>query len=206
LKTSAGEKKLTEGSNWHLYPDISSDGKSVVYVSGADQKNLQLHLMDLTDKKSEILSVPMKGMILHPKLTKNNQYVFFSAPVENKNSIFAIDLKDNKKLIEITPSEEAYFPRPSSDGLFVVYQRNINEKKEIVFYDRLENKKEVIINNPTSNHERYRNKEGIIIEKRFNLFRPTTYKVLFKDKDVQIFNKIQMCEFYKEELDLFKED
>lgn len=144
LKTSAGEKQITDGSNWHLYPDLSSDGKSVVYVSGADQKNLQLNLMNLTDKKSEILSVPMKGMILHPKLTKNNQYVFFSAPVENKNSIFAIDLKDNKKLIEITPGEEAYFPRPSSDGLFVVYQRNINGKKEIVFYDRLENKKEVV--------------------------------------------------------------
>lgn len=130
LKNKTGEKQITTGSNWHLYPDISSDGKNVVYVSGADQKNLELHLQSLESNKSVILSVPMKGMILHPKFTKNNLHVFFSAPVGAKNSIFAMELTNEKKLTAITPDEEAYFPRPSSDGQFVVYQRNTNGKKK----------------------------------------------------------------------------
>lgn len=144
LKNQNGEKQITTGTNWHLYPDISSDGKNVVYVAGADQKNLELHLQSLELSKSTILSVPMKGMLLHPKFTKNNQQIFFSAPVNGINSIFAMDLKNEKKLTAVTPDEEAYFPRPSSDGQFVVYQRNLNGKKEVVFFDRIENKKEVI--------------------------------------------------------------
>ncbi len=144
LKTETTLKQLTTGSDWHLYPDISSDGKQVVYVAGVSQKNLELHLHSLELNKSTILSVPMVGMILHPKFTKNNKQIFFSAPVGMKNSIFSLSLDKEKKLTAITPDEEAYFPRPSSDGQFVVYQRNTNGKKEVVFFDRIENKKEVI--------------------------------------------------------------
>src|SRR5690606_15335947 len=44
----------------------------------------------------------------------------------------------------LTPTEEAYFPRPSSDGNFFVYQRNFNGKKEVVLQDLIEGTKVVI--------------------------------------------------------------
>lgn len=71
--------------------------------------------------------------------------------------------------------------------------------------DAIKNKKEVIVNSPTLDHERYRGEIGIIIEKRFNIFRPSTYKILFKDMYIQKYNKIQMCDFYEEELELLEE-
>lgn len=144
LSSNRGTEQLTTGTDWNLYPDISSDGSKAVYVSGTGQKDLQLRMFSLQDKKNEILSVSMKGMILHPKFTKNNKWVFFSAPVNEKNSIFAIELANKSNIVAITPNEEAYFPRPSSDGQFVVYQRNANGKKEVVLLNRIEKTKEVI--------------------------------------------------------------
>jgi hypothetical protein len=44
----------------------------------------------------------------------------------------------------ILSDDEAYFPRPSSDGNFIVYQRNNERKKEIVLPDRLEGSKNIL--------------------------------------------------------------
>jgi hypothetical protein len=71
--------------------------------------------------------------------------------------------------------------------------------------DVMKNKKEIVINSPTLDHERYRSEIGIIVEKNFRLFCPSTYKILFKDMYVQKYNRIQMCEFYEEELELVED-
>lgn len=155
---------LTSGPLMHLYPDISSDGKSVVYVEGtiSDQgvQDLEIVIKNLVTNKSEKWQSNLKGLVLHPKFSKNGQLIFFSAPGP-KNTIYyfepnkfrAAQEKRNKNNVGIFTftataldnSEESYFPRPSSDGNFVVYQRNSKTTgREVVLFDRVENTKTVI--------------------------------------------------------------
>ena len=154
--------QITSGDLMHLYPDISPDGKSVVYVEGSISENgsqdLYLVTKNLeTNKTEKWLSSDLKGMILHPKFSKNGQFIYFSAPAP-KNRVFYFEpskfRNKNKttgdvttlsfKAEQIDKNDEGYFPRPSSDGNFVVYQRNANGFREIVLYDRLEDVKTVI--------------------------------------------------------------
>ena len=149
--------QITSGDLMHLYPDISSDGKNIVYVEGKinDQGSQDLYLVTMnleTKKTHRWVSDSLKGMILHPKFSRNGQFIFFSAP-SPKNRVFYFEpnnfkVNGNAGTLKFTATaldtDEAYFPRPSSDGNFVVYQRNVNGNREVVLFDRLENKKSVI--------------------------------------------------------------
>ncbi|MBA2404377.1 MAG: PD40 domain-containing protein, partial [Bdellovibrionales bacterium] len=141
-----------------IYPDITPDGQEVVYVEGPDQSDLNITYQNLGKKLTQRFHAVQKGMILHPKFTKNGRYIYYSAPgPKAKNTIFYFDRAaevdrqgqgindyslDKAKLLDET--EESYFPRPSSDGSFIVYQRNTAGKKEIILFDRIENKKTVL--------------------------------------------------------------
>lgn len=128
---------------WAIYPDISSDGKEVIYVGGMSQNDLRLNSVDLEKNLTQTLDLPQKGMILHPKFSRNGEWIFYSAPGPNgKNVIWYV--KNHETEAKMLTDEEAYFPRPSSDGSFVIYQRNTGGKKEIVLFDRIENKKSVL--------------------------------------------------------------
>lgn len=142
---------------WALYPDISSDGKLIVYAEGRGPSNLHLTLKDKSDDSQVRFHHPNPGLIIHPKLSKNGRWIFYSAPREDgRNTIYYFDHKfvveSHGNFVidyfmtpqELVPDEVAFFPRPSSDAGFVVYQRNTNEKKEIVFYDRIEGNKKVL--------------------------------------------------------------
>lgn len=158
LKNEVGTSTVSdsETSLWALYPDISPDGNEFLYVEGSDQSHL--HLVYKNKDVVKKFFLPNSGMLLHPKFSKNGKMVFYSAPGDNgKNNIFSFNLKElmekqGKDLQEyslegarnLTPTEEAYFPRPSSDGNFFVYQRNFNGKKEVVLQDLIEGTKVVI--------------------------------------------------------------
>lgn len=148
----------SSNKNWAIYPDLTADAKELVYAEGPGGDDLHLTYTNRITKKVERFHSVLKGMVLHPKFTKNGKLIFFSAPgPQGKNTIYFFDraaltqkqgpdlsdysLSDAKALDE---SDEAYFPRPSSDGNFVVYQRNVAGKKEIIFFDRLENQKTVL--------------------------------------------------------------
>lgn len=132
---------------WALYPDISADGNEFVYCEGKDSQDLHLTYFNKKLNKTLRFFPEFKGMLLHPKFQKNGKAVFFSAPAKSgKNTIYSVKL-GKEALTDasvITEGEEAYFPRPSSDGNFLVYQRNVPGKKEIVLFDRLENEKKVL--------------------------------------------------------------
>ncbi|MBY0414862.1 MAG: hypothetical protein K2Q18_11885 [Bdellovibrionales bacterium] len=162
-KTSEGvETQITSGNLVHLYPDISPDGKNIVYVEGtiseAGVQDLYLITKNLvTNKTEKWLSSETKGMILHPKFSKNGQFIFFSAP-SPKNKVFYFEPNKfrltNKYKSDVTiqnysptvlnKDDEGYFPRPSSDGNVVVYQKNTNGVREVVLVDRIEESKTVI--------------------------------------------------------------
>jgi N-acetylneuraminic acid mutarotase len=143
--------QLTSGNAAHLYPDITTDGKKVVYVEGTiDEKGADLNLVlrSLEDNSVRVLkNDSLKGMILHPKLSKNGEQLYFSAPnpASGKNTVYFASLKTTSfQPSALDLSEESYFPRPSSDGNFVIYQRNTAGKKEIIFFDKLAEEKTVI--------------------------------------------------------------
>lgn len=143
---------------WAIYPDISPDGQEIVFVEGAGPQDLHITYKNLAKNITQKFVAAHKGMILHPKFSKNGRFIFYSAPTaKGTNTVYYFDRAqevnqqgqglttyslDSAKMLDET--EESYFPRPSSDGNFVVYQRNIAGKKEIVFFDRVENKKTVI--------------------------------------------------------------
>lgn len=144
--------------NWAIYPDITPDGQEVVYVEGPDSNDLSITYKHLGKNLTQRFHASNKGMILHPKFSKNARFIYYSAPgPKAKNTIFYFDRAsevhrqgqaindytlDAAKMLD--ESEESYFPRPSSDGSFVVYQRNTSGKKEIVLFDYAENKKTVL--------------------------------------------------------------
>lgn len=144
--------------NWAIYPDITPDGKEVVYVEGPSEMDLHITYQNLSKNLTQRFHTAKKGMVLHPKFSRNGRYIFYSAPgLKKKNTIFFFDreaevARQGQGLLDyslesaksLDSTEESYFPRPSSDGNFVVYQRNKAGKKEIVLFDRLENKKTVI--------------------------------------------------------------
>ncbi|MCM2350523.1 MAG: hypothetical protein NDI69_10925 [Bacteriovoracaceae bacterium] len=151
---------LNSASNklWALYPDVTPDGNEFVYAEGEGADNLHLTYVNKHKKLTQKFALPQKGMLLHPKFSKNGRFIFYSAPgPQGKNTIFFFERETlvsaqgaglNEYSLTsaqmLAPEEEAYFPRPSSDGNFVVYQRNHHGKKEIVLFDRLENTKKVL--------------------------------------------------------------
>lgn len=143
---------ITSGTNAHLYPDITPDGQTVVYVEGVINNSgtdLNIVFHDLKSKVATAVTTNVKGMILHPKLSKNGEFIFFSGPkaLNQKNIIYYANLENKSKPLAINTlddSEEAYFPRPSSDGNFVVYQRNNGAIKEIILFDRVANEKTIV--------------------------------------------------------------
>lgn len=151
---------LNDSTNkmWAIYPDITPDGNEFVYAEGEGPEDLHLTYFNKKKNLTQRFSLEKKGMLLHPKFSKNGKFIFFSAPgPKGKNTVLFIDReaevrRQGTNLIDFSLSnaqvlvadEEAYFPRPSSDGNFVVYQRNVPGKKEIVLFDRLENTKTVL--------------------------------------------------------------
>ncbi|MFL5786128.1 MAG: hypothetical protein ACJ76H_16030 [Bacteriovoracaceae bacterium] len=157
--SARGTQTLSQsGTDWAIYPDISPDGNEFVFVEGPGNDDLHLTYMNKKTNAMYRFNSPRKGMVLHPKFSRNAELIFYSAPSESgKNTVYffnraeevkrqGVNLTDYslEKARAIDATEESYFPRPSADGNFVVYQRNSNGKKEIVLFDRLEETKTVL--------------------------------------------------------------
>ncbi len=143
----------TDNKFWSLYPDISANGKYLTYIQGENENKLSIKVVRLQDQKEWTVNSPFAGSVLHPKISKNLKFLFFSAKnAANLNQIYYFDFSDlitNKEpQIKSLNEDEAYFPRPSSDANFIVYQKNSKIKnpikREIIFLDRIQNKKTVI--------------------------------------------------------------
>lgn len=144
------ETVITTSNRLHLYPDISPDGKWITWVEGASERDLTVILYHREKRTREQFVTRIKGQALQPRFSKNGSLIFFSAPTENGNKIAMINPAElrsatdyrsegNTRIYQITPDfvpheGQGFFPRPSSDGSFVVFQRNTFLKKEIVEY------------------------------------------------------------------------
>jgi hypothetical protein len=160
LQTSHGTQTLNhiQEGVWALYPDVSANGQEFIYSEGTGPRDLHLTYVNQKKNITQRFNLPQKGMLVHPKFSKNGRHIFYSAPGKTgKNTVFFFDreaevLRQGKNLTDFSledaraldESEESYFPRPSSDGSFVIYQRNTSGKKEIILFDRVENTKTIL--------------------------------------------------------------
>lgn len=160
LHQGTTETPLTSGKMWHLYPDISADGQWVVWVEGPNDRDLSVVLYNTTTRSRERWNTGRKGMTLHPRFSKNGQQIFFSTPERGGNKIVSFSPAnsrtrlmgqeaDGTKVYRITPDVvphdgQGFFPRPSHDGTFVVFQQSTLFKKEIIEYNRLTKKSRVL--------------------------------------------------------------
>lgn len=141
-----------------LYPDITPDGKELIYVTGPNHGDLHLKYKDLTTNREATFHFSHKTMIVHPQFSHNGKLLFFSAQdKEGVSRIYLFNLKEEIKkqgknlasytldnALNLSEGETAFFPRPSSDGNFLIYQRNQDGRKELIFLDRIFKIKEVI--------------------------------------------------------------
>jgi hypothetical protein len=160
LKVAGVEEVITRGSDWNLYPDISSDGQNVVWVQGPSERRLTVTLWNRNLNRREKWETTREGMTLHPRFAKNGASIFVSVPTMNGNRIAQLEPAasrtsairqeaDGTQVYRWTPNflahdGQGFFPRPSSDSSFVIFQRNWLGRKEIVEYDTTTKKTRVL--------------------------------------------------------------
>ena len=163
VQNAKGQIIYTSDPNeWALYPDISSDAKTLLYVAGKDENSLYLKIVDLQNKQEFSWKHLHAGLLLQPKFSKNKKFIFYSAANQNKyNQIYYFAFKNIESLFSQRPelqtlnTDQAFFPRPSSDANFIVYQRNSlpspssedrgrSNLREVVLFDRLSGQTTVI--------------------------------------------------------------
>ncbi len=131
---------LTGGSNWHLYPTISADGKRIAFSKGTNPNDLTLVYRNLLTREEKKITEP--GFVLQSQFAKDGDLLFFTEKVGDINKIGYANLITNTKTY-INEDKSSYFPAPFQSGEVIVYQRNA-DKREIVLFNILENKKEII--------------------------------------------------------------
>jgi Tol biopolymer transport system component/N-acetylneuraminic acid mutarotase len=138
----------------NLYPDISSDGKNIVFVAGDNLNQLKIVMISQTQKI--LFEISNANNILHPQFSHDGESLFFSMKNKNKNKIGFFKFKDafaqvpsiniingenylvyNFKAEQIEAEGDLFFPNPSSDRNFVVYHETLNGKKNVYINDRL---------------------------------------------------------------------
>ncbi len=171
LRQGNTETPLTSGKTKHLFPDISADGQWVVWVEGPNERDLSVVLYNINTRSRERWNTGRKGATLHPRFTKNGQHIFFSAPERGGNKIVSFAPAnsrtrlmgreaDGTKVYRITPEViphdgQGFFPRPSNDGSFVLFQQNTLFKKEIIEYNTATKQSRVLIDgiSPALSHD-----------------------------------------------------
>jgi len=135
-------RRLTEGDDWHLYPDITDRGDKVTFVSGPDDEHLAVSILDLESGKERFLTTA-DGRNLHPAFSADGSKIAFSeATGEKSRQITVMDTAehsfeppDTPRSRKVPGSEGGYFPTLSADGSTVLYQRAHEAQRQIVKYD-----------------------------------------------------------------------
>ena len=78
IKSAQTIERITRGDKWHLYPDLSKDGKSIGFIKGSGADDLSIMTMNLKSRDRVRFELPNKGMILHPRFSGDGQTIFFS--------------------------------------------------------------------------------------------------------------------------------
>ncbi|MBI1861716.1 MAG: hypothetical protein HYR96_12435 [Deltaproteobacteria bacterium] len=137
-------KAVTTGADWHLYPSFDSSGERIVFVRG-DKDNTEIVVKTLATGDERVVA-PRGGLKLHPHFSGDGKWVAYSAPqADGRPQIEVKNLVEESTPRVLKEEGACYFPRLSSDGAFVVFQRDRSKDvREIVILD-LESNKETVV-------------------------------------------------------------
>ncbi len=125
-----------------LYPDIDPSGRKIVYAYGQSVDKLGLKIYDLKEKKMRVIVEP-KGLVLHPRFSKNGLDIIFSASFDGKkHEIYRLELKTRALHKVISHEDNDYFfASAAQDNSFYIYQENRKDKsRHIVLKHLVEDK------------------------------------------------------------------
>lgn len=124
-----GSGALTQGPLWNLYPDISSDGKTLCFVRGKEKFKLVVR----QGEQESMVSLD-SDKVFHPRMSGDGRFLAFSAQRGGRHQIGIVKLADlpSPPVRWIESAGDAYFPDLSSDGSWLVYQENRAKAKVIV--------------------------------------------------------------------------
>jgi bla regulator protein blaR1 len=131
IQTGAMEKLTPEGIT-SMTPDYSFDGKSVVYASSAEQKDIntspgqwlstadhQIYEINLATKQTKQITNAPASFDFGPKYAGNKTILFFRRDNSNNISLWKIeDGKEGKLADKLTFSEDENYPTDSYYGHF----------------------------------------------------------------------------------------
>ncbi len=133
IQDSRSTSKVDVAFDFAIYPFLARDASELVFVAGRNERELNVYLKDLeTGKQTQITKTT--GFVLHPHLSANKKFLAYSEFINNKNQIQILD-RDTGAVKEITADESLYFPKLSSYGSFVVYQKTLTKDKKQVWME-----------------------------------------------------------------------
>jgi len=169
MKQNEKVVQLTNGSETHLYPDISSNGDLVVFVKGPTVEKLSLYVKDL--EKNETLQLGnLQGLVVQPRFARNGDHIYFSGPIarNGRNQIGFFDLKKIREnqtpekiegdvlyydveptVIKTSSSQgqaDSFNPSPTSDASLLAYHTSENEgqTRKLILRDMNSKEEEVL--------------------------------------------------------------
>ncbi|MEO9485025.1 MAG: winged helix-turn-helix domain-containing protein [Ekhidna sp.] len=125
LHDSVGSNELTS-TQWELHPDISSDGKYVVFCSNRSS-TYEIWKYAFEDGQVEQLTSLANGFSGKPKWSPDGKQVAFESNATGSHQIYVMDA-DGNNLKQITDGQGDYInPTWSSDGSFVYCASNTDQ-------------------------------------------------------------------------------
>lgn len=156
--------QITSGEAWHLYPDITTDGKEIAYIKVLND-SFFIEMYNTEAKSFERWYFDHIDQIFHLNFSHNNEHLLMSAGHNGKQKFASLEFKEARKLFapkilvengnkikEYTINHpkfylndyDVFFPKASADMSFFVYQQNINQTREVILWDRISDKKIVV--------------------------------------------------------------
>lgn len=132
-------ERVSRQGLWALYPDLSPDARQIAFTQGEDPSDLRITIVDLDSRAEQIISGP--GFNLQPEFSGDGRYLVYTGQTQadsSRHGVHVVDLTTTAQTPTLIEDQHsAYFPNISSDGTFVVFQRNLSAtEKQIAMWNR----------------------------------------------------------------------
>ena len=143
IQDSRSATKVDVGFDFAIYPFLAKDASEIAFVAGKNERELNVYLKNLqTGEQTQITNTA--GFVLHPHISADKTYLTYSEFVDGKNQIQILNRKTNVTT-SIVSDASLYFPKLSSHGTFVVYQKSISNDKKQIWMDTLDPKTSTLL-------------------------------------------------------------
>ena len=131
IKTIEKENELLAGSMGGHTPDVSSDGRTVVFSRSerGAAHGPSIYLETLGDAEPRFVT---RGS--NPRFSRDGQWIAFSRASEGNSDVWIMRADGSAKRHITKTAYDEEFPAPSSDGRFVVYASSRGNKDESLLY------------------------------------------------------------------------